>query len=138
MSGKAHTHLAIIRIVIALLALALLAAGCSASKTVEIGQDDNGTRIELKAGQELVVTLESNPTTGYSWDVDELSEAVLKSTGEPEFKSSSNRVGAGGTQTMRFEAIEAGEGTLTLIYHRPWEKDVDPIHTFSVQISVVE
>ena len=125
-----------LRILIALLALTLLPAGCKASDTVEIGPDDNGRQVELKTGQELVITLEANPTTGYSWDADPQPETILQAAGEPEFESQSEMVGAGGTQIMRFEAVEAGEGTLTLIYHRPWEKDVDPIETFSIDVVV--
>ena len=124
------------RILIALLALALLAAGCGASEAVQVGPDDNGQQFELKAGQELIVTLAANPTTGYSWDVGESSEAVIRAVGEPEFASESNLMGAGGTQTMHFEAVEAGQSTLTLVYNRPWEKDVEPIETFSIVVVV--
>jgi len=138
MSGRSHTYRAFTRIIVAMLALAVLAAGCGASKTIDIGQDDNGTQIELKTGQELVVTLDANPTTGYSWDVDTLSETVLQPVGEPEFEIDSNLVGAGGVQIMRFKAVEAGESVLSLIYHRPWEKEVEPIETFSIQIIVTQ
>jgi inhibitor of cysteine peptidase len=133
---RAATLILITLLSLVLLALALLAAGCRASNVVQAGPDDNGRQIEMKVGQELVITLEANPTTGYSWDVDALSEDVIRAAGEPEFESASTLVGAGGTQTMRFEAVEAGQSTLTLAYRRPWEKDVRPIETYSIEVIV--
>ena len=38
----------------------------------------NDSQIWLKKGQTLVVTLESNPSTGYSWELIEHLEPVLK------------------------------------------------------------
>lgn len=106
---------------------------------VVLGADDDGMVIELNAGQALVVTLESNPTTGYSWEVSEVDNTVLVQMGEPEFKEASAEgeevVGAGGTETFYF-ASAAGETTLTLVYHRPWEEDVDPLEIFSVEVVV--
>lgn len=117
----------------------LLLAGCSpASNDVEIGADANGTQIELDAGQLLVVSLESNPSTGYGWHVAEIDESILKQVGEIEFvqePTDEQIVGAGGTEVLRFEAAGAGTTTLTLTYNRVWE-DVDPEETFTVTVVI--
>ena len=120
-----------------LLALTV-AAGCSPQQQeVKAGIDNNGHEMQLKKGQTLVVTLEGNPTTGYSWEVAEpLDEQVLRQVGEAEFKQESNALGAGGVQVLRFEAVNAGQITLKLVYHRPWEKDVEPLETYSLQVVV--
>jgi len=127
--------------VIALFTLLLaltVATGCSPQQQeVKATIDDGGREMQLKKGQTLVVTLEGNPTTGYSWEVAEpLDEQVLQQAGEPEFKAESDLVGAGGVQILRFEAVNAGQMTLKLVYHRPWEKDVEPLETYSIQIVV--
>ena len=121
-----------------LLAALTLATGCSPQQQeVKAGIDDNGREMQLKKGQTLVVTLEGNPTTGYSWEVAEpLDEQVLRQAGEAEFKQESDALGAGGVQVLRFEAMNAGKTTLKLVYHRPWEKDVEPLETYSIQIVV--
>jgi inhibitor of cysteine peptidase len=107
---------------------------------IALGAADNGRQIELAPGQKVAITLESNPTTGYSWQVTEVDEAVLKQVGEVEFSSSAPEgqqlVGAGGTETLRFEAQAAGQGTLTLAYHRSWEEGVEPLETFTVEVIV--
>ena len=121
-----------------LLAALTLATACSPQQQeVKATIDDNGREKQLKKGQTLVVTLEGNPTTGYSWEVAEpLDEQVLRQAGEAEFKSESDLVGAGGVQVLRFEAVNAGKFTLKLVYHRPWEKDVEPLETYSIQVVV--
>ena len=77
---------------IALLTLLIaltLATGCSPQQQeVKATMDDNGREMQLKKGQTLVVTLEANPTTGYSWEATEpLDEQVLRQVGEAEFKA---------------------------------------------------
>jgi inhibitor of cysteine peptidase len=139
---------------IAVLLVVLALVGCGATggidrgadvvradvKEVQVGAQDNGKRIEVEKGQTLVVTLESNPTTGYSWEVIEGEGTVLQQKGEVEFQPSNagdqQLVGAGGTETFRFEAAGTGEVTLKLIYHRSWEKGVEPLQTFSMQVTV--
>ena len=90
----------------------------------------------MKVGQALVISLESNPTTGYAWEVVDFEEGALEQDGEPEFKADSKLVGAGGAQTFRFKAAEAGEIELKLLHHRSWEEDVEPLDTFTVQVVV--
>lgn len=120
-----------------LLAALTLATGCSPQQEVKASIGDNGREVQLKKGQPLVVTLEGNPTTGYSWEVAEpLDEQVLRQAGEPEFKPESDLAGAGGVQILRFEAVNAGQTTLKLAYRRSWEKDVEPLETYSIQFVV--
>ncbi len=120
-----------------LLALTVATACSPQQQEVKATVDDAGREMQLKKGQTLVVTLEGNPTTGYSWEVEEpLDEQVLRQVGEAEFEQESDLVGAGGVQILRFEAVNAGRFALKLVYHRPWEKDVEPLETYSLQVVV--
>jgi predicted secreted protein len=47
-----------------------------------------------------------------------------------------DRMGAGGTQALRFTAKSAGKVELKLGYARPWEKDMAPAKTFVVTVVV--
>jgi len=113
---------------------------CSPRAEVRIDDKTNNGQVELKTGQTLVVSLESNPTTGYAWEVAEVDDTLLQSQGEAEYTADKTGgeplVGSGGTQTFRFSAADAGETTLKLIYHRAWETDVEPASTFSVQVKI--
>jgi inhibitor of cysteine peptidase len=122
-----------------LLVGALLLAGCaSAAGDVLIGSESAGSTVELKTGQVLVISLRSNPTTGYSWHVAPLDEAVLKQVGEAEFVQDPGDellVGAGGVEKLSFEALASGTTTLTLTYDRVWES-TPPEQTFTVTVLV--
>jgi inhibitor of cysteine peptidase len=134
MSNNRFSFVTLLTLLVAL----IVATGCSPQQQeVKAGIGDNGREMQLKKGQTLVVTLEGNPTTGYSWEVAEpLDEQVLRQTGEPEFKAESAALGAGGVQILRFEAVNAGQTTLKLVYRRSWEKGVEPLNTYSIQVMV--
>jgi inhibitor of cysteine peptidase len=130
-------RLSFIALLTLLAALTLVTACSQQQQEIQATIDDAGREMQLKKGQTLVVTLEGNPTTGYSWEVAEpLDEQVLRQAGEAEFKAESDLVGAGGVQILRFEAVNAGQITLKLVYHRPWEKDVEPLEAYSLQVVV--
>ncbi|MFC5697402.1 protease inhibitor I42 family protein [Pseudomonas sp. GCM10022186] len=121
------------------LGLALLAA-CAQQQTgpvlVQDQQDD--CPLSLEQGQPLVLTLPSNPTTGFRWVVRDAAANVLQSLG-PEVYSTpedAGLVGSAGQSTWRFKANHAGEGRLHLDYQRPWEAGVAPAESFDCQISV--
>ena len=118
----------------------LLTAGCgSAPEPRALGVDDSGATVTLEPQQELVISLEGNPTTGFSWAGGDIDEAVLAPVGEPEYtptSTGSTLVGGGGTYTLRFQAVAAGETMLRLVYARSWESGVDPEGTFSVTVAV--
>lgn len=103
---------------------------------IRLSQKDAGSTIEMKVGDRLEATLAGNPTTGYQWTVDAVDSAILKQSGEPVFESDSKALGAGGQMTFRFEAVAAGQTTLRLIYHRPFEVGVPPTDTFEVTVVV--
>ena len=131
-----NNRFSFVALLILLVALTV-ATGCRGQQEVKASIGDDGREMQLKKGQTLVVTLEANPTTGYSWEVAEpLDEQVLRQAGEPEFKPESDLAGAGGVRILRFEAVNAGQTALKLVYHRPWEKEVEPAETFSVEVTV--
>lgn len=124
-------------VVMSFFLLLALFSGCGTNGT-HLTEADNGKQIILKPGDGLTVTLESNPTTGYSWQVVQLDQTVLSADGEPEYKQDSGSegvAGAGGTQTFRFKAMNSGKTSLELGYMRPWES-VQPVETYTIQVEV--
>lgn len=94
----------------------------------------------LKVGQTLVVTLASNPSTGYSWTISGAPDgAVLTQDGDITYTPSNPDVvmpGSGGSETVRFTATAAGTTTIVLDYRRPWETDVPPVETVTIDVTV--
>jgi inhibitor of cysteine peptidase len=120
--------------IIGIALLLVLLAGCD--KVVNVDFSMNGSSVTLEKGQQMVLKLESNPTTGFDWEIVGLGPAILKQVGEVEYKSDSMLIGSGGVDTWTFEAVGSGQMNLQLIYHRSWEKDIPPIETFDLDVTV--
>jgi inhibitor of cysteine peptidase len=94
----------------------------------------------VKVGQTLVITLASNPSTGYSWTVSGVPDsAVLSQDGDITYAATNPDVvmpGSGGSETVRFTATAAGTTTIVLDYRRPWETDVPPVETVTIDVTV--
>ena len=105
------------------------------AERIKVTEANEGSEFELKKGQSLVISLDANPTTGYTWEVVEPEdEQVLRQVGEIEFEPESDLIGAGGVQIIRFEVVNAGRAAVKLVYHRPWETDVEPLKTFAIHV----
>ncbi len=121
-----------------LLLLTVLISGCNSANEVKLDIGDSGSQVEVKKGQTLVISLESNPTTGYGWEVMKINDSMLEQMGEAEFKTSPSHdvVGAGGVEVFRFQIKEVGTTYLELGYRRFWEEDVAPLMIYSLSIVV--
>jgi inhibitor of cysteine peptidase len=98
---------------------------------------DNRKQVALKIGEMLAITLDSNPSTGYSWQFIPMKQAILRQQGEPEYTPPVQPLpGAGGQHTFQFTAVGAGKATLTLAYRRSFEPNAAPAQTFSIQVVV--
>lgn len=124
----------------ALLALALpLLGACSVSGDDDSLRDDaHGTTQTVRQGDEIVVKLRGNPTTGYTWYVATVDEAVLRQVGDADFDPDSDADGAAGVVTLRFEAVERGVTPLELVYRRENEQDSEASRRWQVTVVVEE
>lgn len=111
-------------------------AACQAAKPLTIGAQDAGKTITIKNGDTLVVELEGNITTGYTWVPAAQDPELLTQVGETEVTPESDAIGAGGMIVLTFRANATGQTVLHLDYERPWESDVEPIQTFEVTVIV--
>ena len=101
-----------------------------------LNASDNNTTINVTTGRFLVIRLEGNPTTGYTWEVTEpLDELVLQQVGDIVSVPESDLMGAPSKQIATFEVVGAGDATINMVYHRPWETDVEPVDTFTVNVT---
>ncbi len=120
---------------VSLVSVLLIMSGCASEKT-KLTMSDNGKAINVRTGGQIVVELEGNPSTGYTWESINLDTRMVQQVGESNFKSSNpGLVGAGGTLTMTFKTLKAGKTNLTLVYHRPWEKNIEPQSTYVITIT---
>lgn len=122
---------------LALLTLLASPLGAQSPDTVKVVLP-HGLPIVLSLGQKLVIEAKGNITTGYSWAAKSVPPCLVL-VGEPAYvqdPSDERRVGVGGRFLFTFQAAKPGEGELMLAYARPWEKDVPPIETATLKVSV--
>jgi len=118
--------------------LLLSLAGCKTGtdNPLVLSEKDAGSTINLTKGDTLVVALDGNMTTGYNWEMLPQDPAVLQQVGAAEVTPDTTALGAGGKIALKFEAIQAGQAPLKLVYRRSFEKDVAPLNTFEVNVNV--
>jgi inhibitor of cysteine peptidase len=104
---------------------------------VYISDTDNGKTIEVLRFRAIRVALESNPTTGYSWQVvSPAGREVLRLYYSAYRHSASRLLGSGGTQEFKFRPMARGTATIKAVYTRPWEHAATAGREFSVTIRV--
>ena len=108
----------------------------NAKLSVNLDEKSAGKTVAVTKGQNVVLTLASNPTTGYDWNV----VSTDKSFGYPEekFVSGGTAVGSGGSQVFTWSTstpFAAGTHTVKLAYGRSWEKTALKTYEFTVNVS---
>lgn len=114
----------------------------SASSEVNLTEKDNGSTVTVRPGTSIVVTLPSNPSTGFGW----YAATERYPLGRPEVRTvkplidslTPGLVGAPviETRTYRITPAMAGSHRVYLEYKRPWEQNVQPSKVFFFDVNV--
>lgn len=95
--------------------------------------------LSVKTNEQFYITLTSNPSTGYAWQVASVSNPdMVRFLDSQYIRPESELVGAPGKQVLTFNALQEGSATLQLEYVRPWETDVPPVSIYVAEVVVVE
>jgi inhibitor of cysteine peptidase len=124
-----------------------VAATATPPGELHLAAADDGTTVRLTRGGTLTITLESNPSTGFSWYLAALAGPELELVGEPAYVppvSTTPLVGAAGTQVFSLRATGIGmppAGTPAIVqvaldYKRGFEPDTPPEKTFRVTVEI--
>lgn len=107
-----------------------------ALEEINLGPDDVGSHVSLRANQVLTIRLEAKPSTGYEWSPTDFNADVLAqdSVSTPQYEGLSERLGAPVRQVLRFYCVGVGHSTLALAYRRPWQRNVPPAATFTASV----
>ncbi|KPB73230.1 protease inhibitor I42 family protein [Pseudomonas cannabina] len=123
---------------VAPLSLALLTACAQTPRNIVSIDTQSDCPLTLKPGQTLILTLPSNPTTGFRWLIQNPAPTVLHSLGPEVYANAESKemVGSGGQSVWRYKATDVGTGKLLMTYQQPWAPEVPPEQTFECAISV--
>lgn len=92
----------------------------AADQPAEIQISDPSKQLEATAGNEFKLVIDSNPTTGYHWELmGELDKSVVEFVSKDYKADATQAVGSGGKDVWVFKAVAAGEAEITLGYYPP-------------------
>lgn len=99
-----------------------------------IPESANGGEIKLKSGESVLLRLDENPSTGYSWEL--YLPDVFMISRDTFIRSEDEVVGAGGVHEWVFVAGPEGTYQIDAVYKRPWEDITGSEERFSVSVLV--
>lgn len=112
-------------------------AGVRENGLLSLTRTDHNRSAEVRVGEHIAVQLPENPSTGFSWAIDETNRRLLTLDGSDYVAPDSGFIGAKGRRTFRFTARRPGEMTLQLKYWRVWEGDSSVKERFTVTLRIV-
>jgi len=77
--------------------------------------------INTTVGSVFMIKMTSNPTTGYTWNIESIDKSILKVINKDYKQSNSGLIGAGGTEIWQIKALKTGQTSISFGYMRPWE-----------------
>ncbi|MGO9643590.1 MAG: protease inhibitor I42 family protein [Candidatus Bathyarchaeia archaeon] len=88
--------------------------------------------LAVKIGKEFLLEFASNRTTGYQWKA-EYDSTILQLTAV-NYQHTSNKPGAGGTESFTFKPLRTGKTVIRMLYGRPWEQKTIQESTYNLNI----
>jgi predicted secreted protein len=98
---------------------------------------DPTTPIEVQAGETFHIVVDSNPSTGYHWEIiGELDGNVAEFVSNDYTADEPVMPGSGGVDVWTFKAVAAGETQITLGSYPPDTNVTEPENTVTFNIVV--
>ena len=106
--------------------LIVTAAGCTGADGPR--RSPGVVTIRASVGKEFTLTLASNRTTGYGWQLSRPPDKAVAQFVSSEYAAphATKAVGAPGRELWKFRAAGRGATPIELVYVRAWEQGVAP------------
>jgi predicted secreted protein len=98
------------------------------------GTTTQDSLIQARVGEEFVITLSSNPSTGYQWSLADSIDPMLRLAGRTYVPNQPVKVGSGGHERLAFVGVAPGETTIRLRYQRGVQQPAPQTAEFRVRI----
>ena len=114
----------------------MFSSASSFPTTTLLTASDTDREIVFAQNHLFGIVLPSNPTTGYSWNVDINNPSIVSIQSQKYKSDSGGRVGVGGITTWTLLTHKKGDAKITFSYQRPWEENTPPTRVVTFSISV--
>lgn len=117
----------------------ILLSGCGkAEKLPQITLDNNNQNYEYAVDQKFQIILPSNQTTGFKWEISDISSGAIEEV-KNEYKLSKKYdgkdiVGAGGEEIWTFKVIKVERARIKMQYLKSWDKN-SVANSFSISVN---
>ena len=126
-------------LICAIVAISLCLVACSAAPSlVSVDASYSGQQVEVAVGGSVIVTLDSNASTGFQWVLVNIGdETVLRNVANTyEAPEDTGMVGVPGKETWTFDALKKGTSTIAMEYSQPWAGGTKAAETFDLIVVV--
>ncbi len=104
-------------------------------QSIQLSEADSGKRIQLNQGDRVVIRLESNPTTGFNWEMQPNADFAVS---QRHLVNADAGAGAASGDVFELTAQSPGHnGSLGFLYRRPWEDASRTEKKFVVDYEIV-
>ncbi len=105
--------------------------------TLKFDHKDNGSLVEARRGDVIIISLHETPSTGYRWKVENIDQEVLQFQKADFLLDPRAGIGGGGIRNFTFQAIQKGTTNLFLKLLRSWLGDVSIIKRYEISIKIL-
>lgn len=126
-----------------LLVITLVLSACSGKSTGAeeekpiMNISDPAKNLEASAGNEFKIIIDSNPSTGYHWEiVGDVDKSIVEFISKDYRASEPVMPGSGGVDVFIFKALKPGETHITLGYYPPSNDPLEPQQTATFTVTV--
>ena len=102
---------------------------------IRLTQADNGKTVTLSLGDQVLIQLTTNPSTGFDWVTAQLDSSLLLESNR-SYRALNDAMGSPNQLTICFDTVAPGTANVLLQYQRHWEKNVPPLQIFEIGIEI--
>jgi inhibitor of cysteine peptidase len=104
-------------------------------QSIQLSEADSGRRIQLHRGDHVVIRLDSNPTTGFNWEMQPNTDFAVS---QRHLVNAEGGMGASGGDVFELTAKSSAQnGSLGFFYRRPWEDASKTEKKFVVEYEIL-
>ncbi len=126
-------------LILAVVACLVLAfAGCGKKAEPAPTTEETSESVTVSAGQNFTITLDSNQTTGFTWQLAQALDASLVQYVGKDYvaPTDTSLVGAPGEEVWQFQALKEGTTTIVLQYSQAWDTATPPAKKHTVNLTI--
>lgn len=100
-----------------------------------VDKSHNGGNLTCKKGDQIILTLPENPTTGFKWHIIGLEGIkLINDQFDLNNRPEKELLGAGGTRKFKFEFVGPQKASLYLMYFQEWEGKESSSDSFRLSV----